>query len=107
MKSELLFGKQQEYRQLHSIPELTLEDIAPQWAARLEEVQNRFPFFISLSWLKWYRKWYRELKYTSKCVVGEAYGHSSGYVYSCDECADIGFKRKAQKTTLIIYNSMG
>ena len=38
MKNEILFGKHQEYRQPHSIPELTLEDIAPQWAARLEKV---------------------------------------------------------------------
>jgi hypothetical protein len=43
---------------------------------------------MSLTWLKWYR----ELKYTSKCVVGESHGHSSRYVYSCDKCADIGFK---------------
>jgi hypothetical protein len=88
MKNEILFGKHQECRQPHPIPELTLEDIAPQWAARLEKVQNRFPFLMSLTWLKWYR----ELKYTSKCVVGEAHGHSSRYVYSCDECANIGFK---------------
>jgi hypothetical protein len=88
MKNEFLFGKHQEYRQPHLIPELTLEGIAPQWAARLEKVQHRFPFFMSLTWLKWYR----ELKYTSKCIVGEAHGHSSGYVYSCDECTNIGFK---------------
>ena len=45
---------------------------------------------ISLLYVTWLKR-YRELKYTSKCVVGEAHGHSSGYVYSCDECADIGF----------------
>jgi hypothetical protein len=42
MKKEILLGKRQECRQPHPISELTLEDIAPQWAARLQQWLSLF-----------------------------------------------------------------
>jgi hypothetical protein len=53
--------------------ELTLEDISPKWALRLKNENT--PTFMSLTWFRW--KY--ELQKSSKCVVGEAYGHSSYY----------------------------
>jgi hypothetical protein len=73
--------------QVRAIQGLTLEDIAPLWAARLED-ERKFPTFMSPTWFRWCR----ELRYTSRCVVGEAYGYSSKYVYNCDECNDFGYK---------------
>ncbi|MFL6326512.1 MAG: hypothetical protein ACJ71K_15940 [Nitrososphaeraceae archaeon] len=35
---------------------------------------------------------YVELKGTSKCVVGEAYGFSSSYVSNCKLCSKIAWK---------------
>jgi hypothetical protein len=67
--------------------QLTLKDIAPLWAARLG-YERKFPIFMSSTWLKWCR----ELKCTSRCIVGEAYGYSSKYVYTCDECNGFGCK---------------
>jgi hypothetical protein len=64
----------------------TLEDISPIWASRLK-IAN-LPIFISSTWLQWCS----ELRKTSKCVVGEAYGYSSRYVYGCDDCNKIGCK---------------
>ena len=52
---------------------LNLYDIAPRWAKRLE--QNKLPFPLSLTWLKWYF----ELDSPSKCIVGEAHGYSALY----------------------------
>lgn len=43
---------------------------------------------MSLTWLKWYI----ELRLASKCVVGEAHGHTSRYIYTCDECDRLGDK---------------
>lgn len=43
---------------------------------------------MSLTWLKWHR----ELSGMSTCVVGEAHGHSSMYVYNCSKCNSFGYK---------------
>jgi hypothetical protein len=66
--------------------ELTLEDISPKWALRLKNENT--PTFMSLTWFRW--KY--ELQKSSKCVVGEAYGHSSYYTEDCDECNRLGCK---------------
>lgn len=65
--------------------ELGIEDISPIWSSRLK---GKWPTLFSKTWFKWYF----ELKRTSKCVVGEAHGYSSFYIYSCKECDDIGWK---------------
>ena len=65
---------------------LTLDTIAPIWAKRLEE-SELLPI-LSLRRLRLYL----ELKDTSKCVVGEAYGFSSSYISSCKRCSKIGCK---------------
>lgn len=63
---------------------LTLSDISPHWAKRLEG--RKLPVPLSITWLRWYF----DLKRASKCIVGEAYGYSSSFVYDCKECDDIG-----------------
>src|ERR671919_1592150 len=69
------------------LPEqLTLEHISPVWASRLKK--ENLPTFISSTWLQWCS----ELRKTSKCVIGEAYGYSSRYVYGCNDCNKIGCK---------------
>jgi hypothetical protein len=82
--------KARQHERLHSplsLPEqLTLEDISPVWASRLKK--ENLPPFISSTWLQWCS----ELRKTSKCVVGKAYGYSSRYVYGCDDCNKIGCK---------------
>jgi hypothetical protein len=65
---------------------LTLETISPIWAKRLEE--SKLLPLLSLRRLRLYV----ELKHTSKCVVGEAYGFSSSYVYDCKRCSKIAWK---------------
>jgi hypothetical protein len=65
---------------------LTLDSISPTWAKRLEE-SKLLPTF-SLRRLQLYL----ELKDTSKCVVGEAYGFSSSYVFDCKHCSSVGWK---------------
>ena len=71
--------------QLSHIPQqLTLEDISPKWASRLNN--ENIPTFMSLTWLQWRF----ELQRSSKCVVGEAYGYSSEYTENCDKCDRIG-----------------
>ena len=65
---------------------LTLDAISPIWAKRLEQ-SNLLPL-LSLERLRLYF----ELRDTSKCVVGEAHGFSSSYMYSCKPCAKIGWK---------------
>ena len=65
---------------------LTLDAISPIWAKKLEE--SKVLPILSLERLRLYL----ELKDTSKCVVGEAYGFSSSYVYSCKSCSRIGWK---------------
>jgi hypothetical protein len=95
MKIALVVEKQfhqkpESQEQLHSsllLPEqLTLEDISPIWASRLKK--ENLPTFMSSIWLQWRS----ELQKTSKCVVGEAYGYSSRYVYGCDDCNKVGCK---------------
>jgi hypothetical protein len=58
---------------IHNQELLTLDAISPLWAKRLEESKLLPP--LSLERLRLYL----ELKDTSKCVVGEAYGFSSSY----------------------------
>jgi hypothetical protein len=65
---------------------LTLDTISPTWAKRLEE--SKLLPILSRERLRLYF----ELKDTSKCVVGEAYGFSSSYLYSCKQCSKIGWK---------------
>ena len=65
---------------------LTLDTISPTWARKLEE-SKLFPP-LSLRRLRLYL----ELKDSSKCVVGEAYGFSSSYEFSCKRCSRIGWK---------------
>jgi hypothetical protein len=64
---------------------LKLKHISPMWDSRLSQ---KWPRLFSKMWFKWYF----ELKRTSKCVVGEAYGFSSSYIHRCKECDDIGWK---------------
>ena len=65
---------------------LTLYNISTTWAKKLEE--SKVLPILSLERLQLYL----ELKDTSKCVVGEAYGFSSSYVYSCRPCSKISWK---------------
>jgi hypothetical protein len=64
---------------------LELKHISPIWDSRISQ---KWPRLFSKMWFKWYF----ELKRTSKCVVGEAYGFSSSYIHRCKECDDIGWK---------------
>lgn len=66
METKTICGESLEQNQAHLIPDLRFKDIAPKWAARLGP-EEEFPIFLSSTWFKWFR----ELKYTSKCVVGE------------------------------------
>jgi hypothetical protein len=91
MKSMLMLDEQsrqksklQEHSRISSPQELTLKDISPKWASRLKS--ENIPTFMSLTWLRWRF----ELQRSSKCVVGEAYGHSSRYTDDCYECDRIG-----------------
>lgn len=68
------------------LEQLALENISPIWASRLKK--ENLPIFMSPRWLQWCS----ELRKTSRCVVGEAYGYSSRYVYGCDDCNKIGCK---------------
>jgi hypothetical protein len=65
---------------------LTLSTISPIWAKRLE--QSKLLPILCLRRLQMYL----ELRDTSKCVVGEAYGFSSSYVYDCKRCSKIAWK---------------
>jgi hypothetical protein len=65
---------------------LTLNTISPIWAKRLE--QSKLLPILCLRRLQMYL----ELRDTSKCVVGEAYGFSSSYVYDCKRCSKIAWK---------------
>ena len=88
MQTEPVFqkNKQQEKR----LKLLTFKDIAPKWAKRLEQQQQEgeLPHKISLTGIKWYF----ELLSNSRCVVGEAHGFSSSYVYNCRKCYSFGWK---------------
>lgn len=96
MKGMLMIDEQSHREQklqahIHMSPpsppqELTLDNISPKWAMRLKN--RNMPTFMSLTWLRWRH----ELQKSSKCVVGEAYGYSSHYTDSCEECDRIGCK---------------
>ena len=78
--------KERLHLPLSLLEQLTLEDVSPRWASRLKK--ENLPTFMSSTWFQWRS----ELHKTSKCVVGEAYGYSSRYVYGCDDCNKIGCK---------------
>src|SRR5919205_3598210 len=65
---------------------LTLDTISPTWAKRLDE--SKLLSLLSLERLQLYL----ELRDTLKCVVGEAHGFSSSYVFDCERCSKIGWK---------------
>ena len=66
---------------------ITLGDIAPKLAKRLEE-EKKLPFPLSIRWFKWYF----ELDIPSRCIVGEANGSSSSYEKECNECNSLGWQ---------------
>jgi len=66
---------------------ITLSDIAPRCAKRLEEESN-LPFPLSIRWFRWYF----ELDIPKRCIVGEANGSSSSYEKECKECNSIGWQ---------------
>ena len=53
---------------------LSFSDISPKWAKRLREHQQ-LPVPLSITWLRW---WF-EIIYPPKCVVGEAHGFTTSY----------------------------
>ncbi|MFZ0326346.1 MAG: hypothetical protein WBP64_20415 [Nitrososphaeraceae archaeon] len=59
----------------------TLRELSPRWHCRLQESKN-LPFPLSIKWFRWYV----EIRNSSKCIVGEAYGYSSSYLNTCGEC---------------------
>ena len=65
---------------------LTLSDISPKWAKRLGVSEQQLPVPLSITWLRW---WF-EIIYPPKCVVGEAHGFTRSYTYNCGECGKIG-----------------
>jgi hypothetical protein len=66
---------------------LTLNDISPKWAKRLEQQrQQQLPIPMSFKWLRWLL----EITDATKCIVGEAYGFSSSYTNRCRQCGRIG-----------------
>jgi|SRR5919197_5536402 hypothetical protein len=76
-----------EEKKIIKKPLLTLKEIAPKWAERLQQ-GNKLPFPLSLTWLKWYY----ELDHPSKCVVGEAHGYNPTYQKQCKECNSLGWE---------------
>jgi hypothetical protein len=62
-------------------------EISPMWSERLNQARDNISPFASVR-----LKWYYELKESSKCVVGEAYGFSSSYVSKCKKCNKIGWR---------------
>lgn len=80
---------------------LTLSDISPKWAKRLGELQRQ-PSPLSIMRLRW---WF-EIIYPPKCVVGEAHRFTRSYTYSCRECSKIGDKFSLYYT-LHLYSKLG
>jgi hypothetical protein len=66
---------------------LTLSDISPRWAKRLAERQE-LPVLMSITWLRWWS----EIIWPPKCVVGDAYGFTRSYTNCCGERGEIGDK---------------
>ena len=71
----------------HQQEGLTFSDISPRWAKRLGEHQE-LPVPISITWLRW---WF-EITWPPKCVVGEAFSFTRSYTNYCSECGEIGDK---------------
>jgi hypothetical protein len=65
----------------------SLSSISPVWNKRLQLKQSLI-FAISFTRLKWLA----EIINANKCVVGEAYGYSSSYTITCEECTRIANK---------------
>ena len=84
MKTKFLADN--NFLQPDSQNKLSLYEISPVWAKRLNQAINEIPR-LSLIRLKWYF----ELKNASRCVVGEAYGFSSAYVSKCKRCNRLGW----------------
>jgi hypothetical protein len=89
LQTKLVFQKKRK-QEKHQQKLFTFKDIAPKWAKRLEQQQEdgELPHIISLTGIKWYF----ELLSYSRCVVGEAHGFSSSYVYNCRKCYSLGWK---------------
>jgi hypothetical protein len=83
VQKQIAFEKTKQQQQ----GELPLSDISPKWAKRLGELQRQSGP-LSITWLRW---WF-EIIYPPKCVVGEAYGFIRSYTSSCRECGRIGSK---------------
>ena len=66
---------------------ITFSDISPIWAKRLGD-QQQLPIPMSLTWLRWWL----EIIWPPKCVVGEAYDFTRSYTNCCSECGKIGDK---------------
>ena len=82
MQKQVAFEKTEQQQEV-----LTLSDISPKWAKRLGE-QQQLPVPLSFTWLRW---WF-EIIYPTKCVVGEAHGFTTSYTKSCQECGEFGNK---------------
>ncbi len=82
--------KQQAFELTRLEDALTLSDISPKWAKRFGEQQQQKPLPkpLSITWLRWWL----EIIYPPKCVVGEAYGFTRAYTSRCKECGEIGEK---------------
>jgi hypothetical protein len=84
--------QQQQQQQLQvqynqQLRPLSLGDISPVWARRLNEKQSPM-FAVSPTRLRWLF----EIIHPRKCVVAEAYGFSLSYAYNCAVCAKTGNK---------------
>ena len=83
------FWLQKQQKQLEEKEETSLlSDISPMWAKRLKVIKPSLLFAISLTRLRWLS----EIIDADKCVVGEAYGYSSSYTKTCEQCARIANK---------------
>ena len=75
--------------QQHTPYHLSLKEISPRWSGRLDQYERKkLPFPLSFTWLRWYN----EIRKSSKCIVGEAYGFSSSYTTTCKECDKFSVK---------------
>jgi hypothetical protein len=77
----MMLQEQQSIQETEQQPGLTFKEISPKWAERLGQ-QKQLPFPFSITWLRWYS----EIRCCSKCIVGEAHGFTSLYLFSCKEC---------------------
>lgn len=67
--------------------ELLFSEISPRWSERLNQARDSISPFSPIR-----LRWYHELKNSSTCVVGEAYGFSSSYVSKCKKCNKLGWR---------------